>query len=432
MSARGARSAAGREGRSRGERKLPRLAGILPAMSVATVQADQGVDRLERFRALRARLDPAGDPARALAEGVYIEPIRAVSARLAAELMRSPASTHLVIGGVGSGKTTELLSAQRRLNQVPDTCAIYLDVSEGHDIRKMIPGAVAVQVGLALGELQPPGDNIGCAVGWLKDLAYDHSEQYFPDSDDRNFVHVRGILVAPDQFEESVRNALEPIKTLLDALRAQWKHMIVLLDDLDRMTDMAAFEQIIEHDAKALHRLGLGVVLVGPLRALYGMDRTVEPRFDSFHYQPWLDLASRAEAKVFLANLLKKRLPEGAIASAGLEALVEASGGVLRDLLALAQSACVEAYIDGSDFIGPDHAETSIDAFGRKHMQGLRPAEIEVLKRVLTSGSFVQTSEEDLALLMTRRVLEYRSNGRPRYAVHPTIAPFLREMAGAA
>ena len=108
-----------------------------------------------------------------------------------------------------------------------------------------------------------------------------------------------------------------------------------------------------------------------------------------------------------------------------LERLVRYSGGVLRDLMALAHLACVEAYLDGADVVFPSHAESAIDAFGRKHMQGLRAEEIEVLERVRAKQTFVHTSEDDLALLMTRRVLEYRSNGRPRYAVHPTIVPFL-------
>jgi hypothetical protein len=103
---------------------------------------------------------------------------------------------------------------------------------------------------------------------------------------------------------------------------------------------------------------------------------------------------------------------------------------VLRDLIALAQLACLETYLDGSELVGLYQAVSAIDSFGRKHMQGLRSKEIEVLQRVRTAGAFVQTSEDDLALLMTRRVLEYRINARPHYAVHPTIAPFLAEMAG--
>ena len=61
-------------------------------------------------------------------------------------------------------------------------------------------------------------------------------------------------------------------------------------------------------------------------------------------------------------------------------------------------------------------------------LQGLRPGELELLQRVRTRGSFVQTSEDDLALLMTQRVLEYRTGNQPRYAVHPTIESLLREL----
>jgi hypothetical protein len=60
---------------------------------------------------------------------------------------------------------------------------------------------------------------------------------------------------------------------------------------------------------------------------------------------------------------------------------VHQSGGVLRDLIALAQLACVEAYMGEPEAIGLYQANSAIDTFGRKHMQGLRPEEIEVLQR---------------------------------------------------
>lgn len=417
---------------------MPGPRDILPAMSSAAGEGEQTIDRLERFRALRARLDPAGDPARALAEGAYVEQGRSVGARIAAELMVSPSSTHLLIGGVGSGKTTELLAAQARLNQVPDTVALYVDVSKGHDISKMVPGAIAIQVGLALGErvlasAPDKAEVVKREVASLRRMAHDHWR--YPDESDfedgEHLIHVPGILVSPDKLEERVRNTLQPTGEILAALGTLWRHVVVLLDGLDRMTDMAALEQVVIHDVKALKALGLGLVLVGPLRALYGIDRTVEQRFDNFHYQPWIDLTSSPEGKAFLVSILEKRVPEDVVDREGLERMVQFSGGVLRDLLAIAQSACVEAYIDGSDVIGPAQAEAAIDSFGRKHMQGLRPADIAVLQRVREKGSFEHTSEDDLALLMTRRVLEYRVDGRPRYRVHPTIEPFLRDRAEA-
>ena len=72
--------------------------------------------------------------------------------------------------------------------------------------------------------------------------------------------------------------------------------------------------------------------------------------------------------------------------------------------------------------------KTAIDTFGRKHLQGLRPPELEILQRVRANGSFLHTSEDDLALLMTRRVLEYRGGGPVRYAVHPAIERLLAEL----
>src|SRR5580704_14309461 len=106
---------------------------MLRAMEPAA-QTSSGSDRLERFRLLMARLDPAGDPAHALTAGFYVPPAGSASARIAARLALASSSTHLLVGGVGSGKTTELLDVKRRLDQLADTCALYVDVTRRHDI----------------------------------------------------------------------------------------------------------------------------------------------------------------------------------------------------------------------------------------------------------------------------------------------------------
>jgi hypothetical protein len=407
---------------------------MLRAMDLAA-QTSSGSDRLERFRLLMAKLDPAGDPAHALDAGFYVAPAGSAGARIAARLALSSTSTQLLVGGVGSGKTTELLDVKRRLDRLADTCAIFVDVTRRHDIDKLVPGIVIIQVGLALAEAlasvaggddEQRGENAGKA---LRSQA--HGYYFDPDLNDGDYlVHVPGLLVPPEaRLAQSVREASEPIEKIVALLHARWKHIVVLVDGLDRLVDMVPFEQIVEHDVRALAACGVGVVLAGPLRSLYGVDRTATQRFDDFHYQPWID-PSEPEGARFLADVLRRRLPEDILDEQGLVALVHHSGGVLRDVIALAQLACVETYMGEPDIIGLYQVDSAIDAFGRKHMQGLRPEEIEVLQRVRTKGLFVQTSDDELSLLMTRRVLEYRKNGRPRYVVHPTIEPFLREMAG--
>lgn len=415
-------------------------------MGLAVSQATDVPDRLTRFRELRARLNPTGDPTLAFSQGFYVPSAHSVSQRLAAELALAPASTHLLIGGVGSGKTTELLATQAGLNDLRDTRAFYLDVSKLHDISKMMPGAVLAQAGLALAEgclaqTEPRADRAA-----VESIASHHERNalerhflalrkvalgYWDESQDvgpgeqEGLVRVNGLLAPPVRFEGGAAEVLRLIGRIFEYLFKRWAHVVVLLDGLDRMTDMASFQQLVEHDVAALSSRGVGVVLVGPLRAQYGLDRAVIQNFDQLHYQAWVDPGAARGVASFLASVLRQRVPAETFGGAALDVLVKYSGGVLRDLLSLTQSACVESYLSGADAIGLKEVETAADAFGRKHMQGLRPGEIEVLKRVLTQGTFVQTSEDDLALLMTRRVLEYRQEAIPRYKVHPTLVPFL-------
>jgi hypothetical protein len=397
-------------------------------VNLAPVNPAPTQDRLERFRALRAKLDPAGDPAHAM-ERFYVDTARSASSRIAAELALAPMSSHLLVGGVGSGKTTELLFTERRLASLHDVATVYVDVTRQHDIAKMMPGAVVAQVGLALAdqlEKAGPSPHIQAARA-VAFGSWEHPEREHDYEDLGDYVP--GILVSPEQVVANVQRARAPLEGLLQALRLRIRHVVVMLDGLDRLGDFQVFEQLVDHDIKTLTSLGVGVVLVGPLRAQYGLDRVLAQRFDSFHYQPWIDVSRDRGGHEFLAGVLTKRAAE-AFDLPAIDPLVAGSGGVLRDLLSLAQSALVEAYMSGADRVGSHEVEAAIESFGRKHLQGLRPAELEVLQRVRTRGSFVQTSEDDLALLMTRRVLEYRTENQLRYAVHPAIEELLRELAG--
>jgi hypothetical protein len=359
----------------------------------------------------------------------YVALPRAASSRIAAELALAPTSSHLLIGGVGSGKTTELLAVQSQLGHVDSRSAGSTSMSASGTTSRMVPGAIAVQVGLALaGTLS--GDDVQLHAAQLEAIAdgywADYRDDYDSPADDS--YRVPGLLISSDKVEDDVARALVPLQKLLALAHRTYRHLVVLLDGLDRMTDVQAFDQLVANDIKAMIGLGIGVVLVGPLRTLYGLDRTIVQRFESFHHQPWIDVDASPEGHAFLVDVLRRRMLEDMVSGDSIEALVRASGGVLRDLLALAQAACVEGYLSGAEQIGAHEVAAAVDTFGRKHLQGLRPAEIEVLQRVRTKGSFVQTSEDDLALLMTRRVLEYRNPSAVRYAVHPTISDLLASL----
>ena len=70
---------------------------------------------------------------------------------LRAEL--EPASSQLVVGGIGTGKTTELLVAADEIEKVDDTYARYVDVSVRHDLRQMDDGILLIIAGVELSRL---------------------------------------------------------------------------------------------------------------------------------------------------------------------------------------------------------------------------------------------------------------------------------------
>lgn len=390
-----------------------------------------------------ARLDAAADPGRAIERGFYVErPGRSLESDLTARLELRPASSHLVIGGVGSGKTTLLMVAQDRVNQLPETRAIYVDVSVMHDLNRMAPGVLIILAGLLVSELlgeKEDNEALTTISSKFHEWAHGARRKVTYLREGRPFEQWEGGILwpagspfdvesAPGPAFDAMATATNELTRLNTLVTKGTRHIVLLFDSLDRITDPIAFAEVVDQDIRAIRWAGIGVVLAGPLRALYGTDRPVTDRFDYFYYQPAIDVQQDEAGRDFLSKVLRAREASDFLRDDVCHGLAALSGGVLRDLISLAQLASEEAYLDGADSLAMKHVETAADAFGRKHMLGLGADEIEVLQRVRIHGTFVQTSDKDLALLVTRRVLEYQ-NGRTRYAVHPTIAPLLEQLA---
>jgi hypothetical protein len=383
------------------------------------------------------RLDAAADPRSALARGLYVSPAaRSVADEVAGRLALHPASAHLIVGGIGSGKTTQLLVAEERLRQIPDMQAVYLDVSREQDLHKLRAGVLVALAGLSFTKLlaDDVSEPVLHAKSFFQEWAVDGSKR--PPSYDSgaaeppdDSVPIPPVISPPPRpaMPSLTWNEGDALKSLTDALRSRAPHVALLVDSLDRVVEMEGFEQIVEHDVAILRALGIGVVLVGPLKLLYGTWRPIAAPFDKLYQVSWVDPAEAA-GRDFLTRVLRTRCPEKILSDEGAARLVEVSGGVLRDLIGLARDAGEEAYLAGDETIGPAHADAAADAFGRTLMLGLVADDLATLQRVRTQGSFVPVSDRDLALLMTGRVLEFR-NGRERYAVHPTIRPLLEQLA---
>jgi type II secretory pathway predicted ATPase ExeA len=368
-------------------------------------------NRRTRFREYMARLNAAASPQQALDSGYYVMPPAELSVahELAARLELQPASTHLVIGGVGSGKTTELLAARHRLANDEEVAAIYIDVSEKHDLAKFRPHVLHETL--------------------LSVLATDlEARQSSPPSVQ---LALRNYAIWLDQEFSSTEEDRAIFTGLMDAYREIKRTPIVFMDSLDRLPDPLQLEAALI-DNKDLIRSGeLGLVLAASIRFRHGLNRSLRDLFDQSYNTPYVD-TNEAPGLAFLSSVLRARVPATVLDDESCQRLGRLSGGVLRDLLTLTQAAVNEAYVRGGDQVTSQHIEIAAEGFGRKQLLGLDSEEIETLQRVRARGTFVQTSAKDLGLLLTRHVLEYQdSNGKTIYRVHPTLQPLLEQIAGA-
>lgn len=208
-----------------------------------------------------------------------------------------------------------------------------------------------------------------------------------------------------------------------NALSVIYPHFVILLDSLDRVTNPKVFFDIIQQDVQAISQCGIGVILVGPLRMLYGEGRNFIDAFDHFYFHSAIDIEDDENGLTFLVQVLRARAPEKILPEGPAASIAELSGGVLRDLISIARSAGEEAYLAGADKIDISHVSLASEAFGRNLVLGIDRDGLKILQQVHKRGKFVPTSDKEMSLLATRRVLHYAPN---RFRVHPTIVPLLR------
>jgi hypothetical protein len=379
-----------------------------------------------------ARLNPAANPLDAIREGLVVpDPMRATADEVAARLELDPTSSHLLVGSIGSGKTTQLLLAHQRLSAVDDMRAEYLDVSAYHDLGHLKPGTLIVITGLALSSKLDAAarkaftDWAHGYTRWIDPEPMEGDEEESDDPGDFYPVHVPPLLSPPEApLDTSLSDKIELLRALTEEPNANKKHLVLLFDALDRVSDLDAFAGIVEQDIRALSSAGIGVVIAGPLRTMFGSYRAIVDRFRYFYAQPPVDVERSVEARRFIEQILERRDPDGLLTELARERIAHWSGGVLRDAITLARGAGEHAYLAGAGEVVDADVDAAADTFGRQLMFGLTSEEIALLQRARKTGVFVPTTDDELSLLVTRRVLEYASV-RSQFAVHPTIAPLL-------
>ncbi|MBE9118988.1 hypothetical protein IQ249_24155 [Lusitaniella coriacea LEGE 07157] len=376
-----------------------------------------------------AAFEGAANPQRAIENGYYIEqPGRSLAETIAARIALRPSSTHILVGGIGSGKTTQLLVTRDRINEIGDIKAIYVDVSLYTDIFKIKPLSLMAITGLVLSELigDSEGQDIEKSRALFHKLAYGFSENKDILGSAVNLNRVvrhRGVLVdKPD----NPRAVFQAMTKLQEAATTAQKSITLLFDGLDRLDDAQIFSQLVTSDIQSISESGIGVVLVTPLIVAYSDYRgTIEQAVQSFEYQSCFDVFEDANAYNFFEKVIKTRAANDFIQEPAIQNLIVYSGGVLRDLISLTEAAIEEAYLLDSDKVYENHVEAAVIPFARAKSLGLSYKEREILWDLSEEGKFNPTTKEGIKLLAAHHIIEYRYPER-RFLIHPVIQPLFQ------
>jgi hypothetical protein len=251
-------------------------------------------------------------------------------------------------------------------------------------------------------------------------------EDWDPEPDEGNdeeggyftFRDIPGKLKPPlPVLRRDVREISKPLEELLIATKSFYKDILVIFDGLDRLLAPEKFWEVAHQDLRLFRQLGVSILATAPLSVLFGVGvgQAVSDHFDRVHHLSTLTTDPKHE---FLQSVLRKRGGYDLLRDIDADSICHYSGGVLRDLIALARDAAEEAYISGHDSIVSDDVQKVVQQLGTAYLRGLGQDAIRTLLSLEKSKSFQIGRPANVELLLTRRVLEYSSTD---FRVHPAL-----------
>jgi hypothetical protein len=409
----------------------------------SSITAPEGqLSRRDKFRAYMQAFNPTA-PARAMIEaGLVFEDLhKSLYRNLAARADLELGSQQLLVGGVGSGKTTELLLSRQWLIEHGHTQPLYIDVSKLTDLGNLNTGSLVAGLGLGLaGQLAKdkqkdagPKTELGKAIEKLRNFAYgktvwiyrDDSPSEAPDIDelddeDRHYTAERipGKLRPPlPSLDREIQDIREPLGTVLSSVRETQNDIVVIFDGLDRLLDATKFWSVVHQDLRLLRELRVSVLATAPLSVLFGtgVGQSISDHFDRVQH---LSAIASDPENTSLRPVLEKRRAAELLSAEAADTICHYSGGVLRDLISLARDAAEEAYVSDRDSISTADVEKVVQQLGTGYLRGLGSAARNSLLQLESTKSFQLSLPVNVELLITRRVLEYSSTD---FRVHPAL-----------
>jgi hypothetical protein len=352
------------------------------------------------------------------------------------------------VGGIGSGKTTELILADNWF-QKNELISLYVDLTSETDLSDLKSGSLLASFGLHLVRFIDEYEQSHLSKEEQASLAElkkaiveyahgkktriwvdedDYQGEYEPDDYDGPPGHyvtseTPGKLTPPlPKIKSDVRDMTQPLKKLIKfagRVSGNEEHVVLICDGLDRLSTSDRFWAVAHHDCRILRELGVSLLVSGPLPILYR--EGVSENFD--RVQHLAALRTDEDGQENLRSVIFKRGGQLLLKPEQIERLCNWSGGVLRDLITLARDAAEEAYLNGKEAIDDAEIAAAARQLGTAYLRGLSPKQQSRLRRFEKIRSFDTSDPSDMKLLATRRILEYSASD---FRVHPALLDVLR------
>lgn len=396
------------------------------------VQSPPQPNRKQLYREFLRRFDPGASPGQVLKEDLIEASLSSGrTEKMGAALLLKPGTQLLLVGGIGSGKSTECQLLQQWLaTHEPDVLPIFLDVSKFASLEKSKPGSILLSIALhLLANTSKSSKAFQKLASTIRKEAHgyvdyvDPSDSYEPSDEELSDeelsglvrVSIAGRISKPAEVDSTVADIADLLKELCGHIADPAKEIILILDGMDRLMDPLQYWEFVDQDFSAIKRLGFSLASTAPLSLIYDRGRDVLDHFSQhFHITP---IAPDAAGAAVLTSILSKRRAQDLLSESLIEQICLNSGGVLRDLISLVETAAQNAYLDDQDHILKQHVDSAILQLGDSYMLGLSERQRRHLRISFQSTTFLPSRSEDLKLLLSRRVLERAAT----FEVHPAL-----------
>ena len=249
------------------------------------------------------------------------------------------------------------------------------------------------------------------------------------------------------EFERKVSELVAQLNIIAAQIQvAVKKEILVIIDDLDKL-DLAVVNTIYKDNIKALCLPGFRIIYTIPIAAM--RETVLRPIIvtetnDQIVVMPVLKLFTKADSRIAIAQpraetsgilceILKKRIASELIVEKTAENIVLNSGGVLRELIRVANECCriclrlIRRKPGDKIIIDDTILETAINNIRNDFALPLGKSDYEILKTTYDNFKPEDPKQQEfLDLLHGLYVLEYR-NSQNWYDVHPIVVELLRE-----